>query len=296
MKKMYEYILGIISLIALILNTALIFIPFFILGLIKLIPLHSIKVWCSKRLHSLASYWMSFNEWFIDHTRPIKWQIELPKTLSTKKWYLVISNHQTWIDIPTLQKALNKKIPMIKPFIKDELKWVPLLGFAWWAIDMPFVKRYSKDKINKNPKKALIDRKRAQRSCQQFLKTPVSVMSFAEGTRFTQLKHKQQKSPYHHLLKPKGGGVSEVLNIMGERLTSLLDVTILYPDNRGLTFWDYLCGRVNKVKVFVQEREIPMQFTTTALLDPKMKQEFYDWLNQLWADKDQLISIERFQV
>src|SRR3546814_11538901 len=68
-----------------------------------------------------------------------------------------------------------------------------------------------------------------RRACLRFRDPPVAVMNFVEGTRFTALKHQAQRSPYRHLLRPKAGGVAQVLSAMGELLHGVLDVTIVYP-------------------------------------------------------------------
>ncbi len=293
LKKTYEFALGSLTLFLLLVNITVFFIPVLAFGVVKLIPITKLQDGCSHLLHKMASHWIRVNTWFIEWSRPIEWQIENSASLTPDNWYLVVSNHQSWMDIPVLQKVFNHRIPMIKPFVKDELKWLPLLGFAWWAMDIPFVKRYSREQIQTKPKRQHKDKKSTQRSCERFKRIPVSVMSFIEGTRFTVDKKSKQESPYSHLLKPKAGGVSQVMGLMGEKLSSLLDVTILYPQKHN-TLWDYFCGRVHKVKIFVREIEIPFEFRTQNFSDPKSRQAFYDWLNQMWHEKDLLIMKERF--
>src|SRR3546814_21162210 len=85
-------------------------------------------------------------------------------------------------------------------------------------------------------------------SCEAFRDQPALILNFLEGTRFTEAKRQNQKSPYQHLLRPKSGGFAFTLSALGEQLHSLLDVTIVYPEgSRG--FWDFLCGRVRHVIV-----------------------------------------------
>ena len=57
--------------------------------------------------------------------------------------YLVLANHQSWVDILVLQKVFNRRIPLLRFFLKRQLFWVPLLGLAWWALDFPFMGRYT---------------------------------------------------------------------------------------------------------------------------------------------------------
>ena len=202
----------------------------------------------------------------------------------------MIANHQSWLDIVVLQYILNKKIPTLKFFIKDQLKWVPFLGFAWWAMGCPFMKRYSKDYLAKNPEKKGQDLLATQKAVRSFQYRPVTIMNFIEGTRFNYEKSQQQQSPYQHLLKPKAGGISFVISSMGKKFTSLLDVTIVYSE-KNHSLWDFLCKRVKTVKVHIRELPIPEQFLSPSLLeDDRTQSEFREWLNDYWQVKDQLIS------
>ena len=156
---------------------------------------------------------------------------------------MVISNHQSWIDIITLQTVFNRKIPFLKFFIKKELIWVPIMGPAWWALDFPFMKRYSPEFLAKKPHLKGKDIEITRIACSKFKTMPVSVMNFVEGTRFSENKHYRQRSPYNNLLKPKAGGTGFVLTIMGEQLNSILNITIKYT-GEDKKFWSLLCGRI----------------------------------------------------
>lgn len=92
---------------------------------------------------------------------------------------------------------------MLKFFLKKELIWVPFLGLAWWALDFPFMKRYSRKFLAANPHLAGKDLESTKKACEKFKHTPVSVMNFVEGTRFTPEKHQRKNSPYAHLLPPR---------------------------------------------------------------------------------------------
>ena len=147
-----------------------------------------------------------------------------------------------------LQKIFRGRIPFLKFFLKEELKWVPVIGLAWWALDFPFMKRGKAGGRS--------DLETTRIACEKFRLIPTSVINFVEGTRFTKAKHHRQGSPYRHLLKPRVGGMAVALATMGEDFRALLDVTIAYP--RGTpTFWDLLCGRMEEVVVRVKSRPIP---------------------------------------
>jgi 1-acyl-sn-glycerol-3-phosphate acyltransferase len=169
------------------------------------------------------------------------------------------------------------------------LIWVPVIGIAWWALDFPFMKRYSAAEIAKNPSLKGKDLETTRKACEKFKYTPVTVFNFLEGTRFTPAKHQLQQSPYQHLLKPKAGGAAFVLGAMGEQLHTMLNLTIYYPcDDRS--FWHFLSGRVKKVVVRIEKQTIAPRFLSRDYLsDEQFRGEFQQWVSELWADKDRLL-------
>jgi 1-acyl-sn-glycerol-3-phosphate acyltransferase len=189
-----------------------------------------------------------------------------------------------------VQKVFNRKIPMLKFFLKQELIWVPLLGLCWWALDFPFMKRSTPDQIKKNPSLAGKDLEVTRKACEKFKYTPVSVFNFMEGTRLTPSKHAKQGSPFDHLLKPKAGGAAFVLGSMGDVMHTMLDVTILYP-NSPTNIWAMFCGKVSTVVVDVQKVEIPKEFLGKDYTnDEEFKAAFQAWVNELWVRKDSRIA------
>jgi 1-acyl-sn-glycerol-3-phosphate acyltransferase len=223
-------------------------------------------------------------------TQKIEWDVAGLKELDRQHWYLVTSNHQSWADIFVLQHLLNRKIPMLKFFLKQELIWVPVIGLCWWALDFPFMKRYSKDYLQQHPEKRGDDFASTQRACEKFRHSPVAVFNFLEGTRFTPDKHQRQDSPYDYLLKPKAGGIAYVVGAMGDSINCLIDVTIAYPGDKAPGFADFLCGRLDKVSVRINTLEIPADFAGRNYSeDDGFKLEFQQWTSELWHEKDQLL-------
>ncbi len=255
--------------------------------------LSRIKPWqtlCTRAIDKLVTVWCSINNYYVNKIQTINWEIEGPEHLPNKDWYLVVANHQSWLDIVILHYLFNKKIPILKFFIKDQLKWIPLLGFSWWAMGCPFMKRYSKEYLHKNPHKKGKDLIATRKAIERFKKTPASIMNFIEGTRFSRQKKELQDSPYQHLLKPKAGGISFVLSTMGEQIKSILDVTIVYSSHKP-TLWDFLCQRMSSIKIHINQLPIPTQFTSSDLITNQHTQnEFKDWLNERWNEKDRLIA------
>ena len=175
-------------------------------------------------------------------TQRTRWDVQGVDALRYEGWYLVNCNHQSWADIFVLQHLLNRRIPMLKFFLKQQLIYVPVIGLAWWALDFPFMKRHGKAELRKRPELRGQDAEATRRACEKFALVPTSVMNFAEGTRFTAAKHRSQSSPYRHLLKPKAGALALALNAMGEHFHSLIDVTIVYPGGAP-NFWEFVCGK-----------------------------------------------------
>lgn len=114
-------------------------------------------------------------------------------------------------------------------------------------------------------------------------------MNFIEGTRFSQKKHDKQKSPFKHLLKPKAGGIAFVLDAMQDHLTTIVDVTIQYPDGIP-TFVDFLLGKIKTVHVNVKTIKIADELNGDYFNDRAYKIYFQKWLTQRWHDKDAILS------
>jgi len=278
--------LGLLSFIFYALNTIFWVVPIVIFSLFKaLIPLSFSQKIFSYLLDLMASNWVAINTINQKLFTKMKLHVTGFEELNTKDWYLVLANHQSWVDIIVLQRILHGKIPFLKFFLKRELLYVPILGLAWWALDFPFMKRYSQSFLKKNPHLRGKDLETTRKACEKFKHKPVSVMSFIEGTRFTQAKHGKQNSPFNNLLKPKAGGVAFVLDAMGEYLTTIVDVTIYYPDGIP-SFWDFLCGRVKDVYIEINTFDINSELSGDYMNDRAHKIAFQKWLTQFWHEKD----------
>ncbi|MGM0452391.1 MAG: acyltransferase [Thermodesulfobacteriota bacterium] len=242
-------------------------------------------------LMRMGSAWIEINSGILWLTQDIEWDIDGIDGFGRKDSYLVISNHRSWADIFVLQHLFKHRIPFLKFFLKKELIWVPLMGVAWWALDFPFMKRYSRDYIQKHPEMKGKDIETTRRYCARFKNSPISVINFLEGTRFDYQKQKKQQSPYRHLLLPRAGGVAIVLSAMGDCLTGILDVTIAYPHNQPpLSFWDFLSGKIKTVVVRVRSLPIPERFVSGNYeQDPEFQRQFRQWVNDLWGEKDRQI-------
>ncbi len=232
---------------------------FFLVFLKVLVPFAGFRLMVSKGLTWIAQSWAACNSFAIKYLLKIRWDINLPESLDPKGQYLACANHRSWNDIVALMFAFDRKAPFFKFFLKQELIWVPILGLAWWALDYPFMKRYSREQIERNPALQGKDMETTRQACEKFLNQPVMVLNFLEGTRITPLKHQQQQSPFQYLLRPKSGGLAFATSAFGERINSLVDITIVYPAGTG-GLWSLLTGQVKHIVVQAETITVPHEF------------------------------------
>ena len=204
------------------------------------------------------------------------------------KWYMAMSNHQSWADIFVLLTVANKKIPLLKFFMKKELWWIPFVFLANKTLNMPFVNRHSKSAIEKNPSLRTKDYENTLKSCKRFLRAPSTIFSYAEGTRFTSEKHKAQNSKYRNLLQPKIGGMATALSAMPE-IDTLINFSVVYKSKkRGA--WSFLNGEMKDVKVFIKSYKIPENLKNRNYgSDHLYREEFKEWIEEIWDEKDRKI-------
>jgi len=281
---------GIVALGLMAVNTIFWCTLLFIVAFFKLIiPVETWRRWCSCILNRIAVCWIWMNNLNHRLTTKTRWNVNGLDALDRLECYMVVANHQSWADILVLQRVFNRRIPMLKFFLKKELIWFPMLGLAWWALDFPFLKRYSKKIIKKNPHLAGKDLETTRRACEKYKKLPVAVMNFVEGTRFSKAKQIGQQAPFANLLRAKAGGLAFALSSMNGTINRLIDVTIVYPQGKK-SFWHYLCGNIREIKVRVRQLPITQRLQGDYIGDRDFRREFQNWLNSLWAEKDQLIT------
>lgn len=272
-------------------STVLHVLPLLAVAVIKaVLPSARLRQACNPLLSGIAESWIGLNGWAVDRFTATRVSVQMHAALRRDGHYLMLANHQSWVDIVVLQKVFNRRIPLMRFFLKRQLFWVPLLGLAWWALDFPFMARYTPAQIKRRPELAGRDIAATRRACEKFRSIPVSIVNFVEGTRFTLAKHEAQGATYARLLRPKAGGVAFVLDAMGDGLQSILDVTLAYPVGRP-SLVDLLCSRIPEVRLQVRERPIPH-----ALLggdyqnDPAFRARFQQWMNDLWQEKDATVA------
>ncbi|SFB46983.1 acyltransferase [Azotobacter beijerinckii] len=279
-------------LLLLLIDTLLMIVPLLLLALLRLLlPGRRLRAACGRGVMWCAERWVTIGKRIFARLLPTVWDIRGSAGLRRDRSYLLVCNHQSWVDIPALLEAFSGRVPFFKFFLKQELIWIPLLGLAFWALDYPFMKRHSKAYLERHPEKRGEDLEITRRACARFRDIPVTLVNYLEGTRFTPLKHQQQASPYRYLLRPKAGGVAFALASLGPRLDALLDVTLVYPGRRIPGFWLLISGQVARVIVDIQTRELdPRLWQGDYQDDAQFRQYVQDWVSRLWEEKDARIA------
>ena len=241
----------------------------------------------------LANSWIGINNQLIEKVLPnLKWDISIDPTLdlNLNGRYMMICNHQSWVDTTVNQYFGLTRMPLTRFFTKWELIFIPFVGQAFKILGFPMMKRHTKEQIAKNPELKSRDILEARKACEQLLSQPFTLLNYLEGTRYTPEKHAQQQSPYKNMLKPKAGGLALALNILGDQIDALVDMTIVYP-NGAPGYGDFWLGDVSCIAVDVRKVEIP-----TWILggnyedDPVYRERFQAWVDQIWTEKDHRIS------
>ena len=288
MKRALENIRGAIAILGMVLVTLIGFIPLLPACLAKLLsPWPAVRKPATRAVLWVAVWWArGINAVILGMGRSrVTYDQQVPDDPNGR--YVVIANHQCWADVMLLCHVIEPQLPFPRYFIKEQLRWLPVVGLACWALDFPFMKRHSRAEIEKNPALRTQDMETVRRSCAVFRDQPVSVVNFAEGTRSTAAKRKAANSPYRALLPPKAGGTAFTLNAMHDVLDGVLDMTFAYVNQPEPTFWDVLCGRVPEIVIRVRKLDVPRDLLTGDYMgDADYRARFKRWLEQRWAEKD----------
>ena len=267
-------------------------IPLWLMGATKILTGSQIA---DKTVISITNHWISSNNAVIDNILPKKdWRISLPDDVNTQGKYLLVSNHQSWVDTSIVQYISENRLPLTRFFTKFELIYIPVVGQAFYFLDFPMMRRHSKEAIAKNPALQGKDIEEAKRACALLKNKPFTLLNYLEGTRFTVMKRDKQHSPYKNLLKPRAGGLSLAINALGDDMDGILDMTIVYPDGVP-TYGDLWKGNIKRLGVDV--RHIKMPDTLFMAIqnggyenDETVKAQMFDWVEDIWQQKDQRIT------
>lgn len=289
---MLAYPLLILNVLLVVLNTMSASVLICAIAVVKvLLPGTRPKVIATRMADKVMWLWASWNLAILMLSNRVEWQIEGGEELHKQGWYLMMSNHLSWTDIVVLCSVFKDRIPMPKFFLKQQLLYVPFIGMGCWALDMPFMRRYSREYLIRHPEKRGQDLATTRRSCEKFKHNPTTVVNYVEGTRFTRDKQQRSRSPYQHLLTPKSGGIAYTLAAMGEQFSNIIDVTLAYPDNSATPFRDMLMGQMKRIVVQIEVLPVDEQVRGDYFYDKPYKRRFQQWLGGVWQAKD--VRLER---
>ena len=273
-------------------NSMLAGLPVWVMGAAKAVTGAAVA---DKAVIDVTNYWINSNNAMIDNILPRKdWRISLPDDIHIKGKYLLMSNHQSWVDTSIVQYISENRLPLTRFFTKFELIYIPVIGQAFYFLDFPMMRRHSKEAIAKNPALKGKDIEEAKRACALLKGKPFTLLNYLEGTRFTPSKRDKQQSPYRHLLKPRAGGLSLAISALGDDIDGILDMTIVYPDGVP-TYGDLWKGNIKRLGVDVRHIKMPDDLFAAVQnggyeTNEAIKAEMFDWVEQIWQQKDKLIS------
>ena len=288
-------ILLVFNLVMLSVVTLILALPIFVGALIRLIlPLKPVL----KSLDAIYQFifwtWAHFLSFQIALTNKTKWDVAGLDQVKVKGACMIISNHLSWADIVMLIVLYRGRIPITKFFLKHSLIYIPIIGQVCFALGMPFLRRYTRSEILKNPKLKTKDLDATRKACLSVIEHPTTLVNFVEGTRYTKAKAKAQKSPYQNLMPPKAASLAVALGIIGPKLDCILNTTLQYPKNDGSkVFIDLLKGRLHKVIARVEvifPETIQNELTGDYMSDKQFKRRFTQKLRELWQAKDEQIA------
>lgn len=243
----------------------------------------------------VTNRWIGSNNAMIDNMLPDKdWRISLPEDVHPNGKYLLMSNHQSWVDTSIVQYISAKRLPLTRFFTKFELIFIPVVGQAFYFLDFPMMRRHSKEAIAKNPALKGKDIEEAKRACSLLKNKPFTLLNYLEGTRFNATKHDKQHSPYQYLLKPRAGGLALAINALGADIDGILDMTIVYPDGIP-SYSDLWKGNIKRLGVDVRYIQMPPALFNAIEdggyeNDEAIKAQMFAWLEDIWQQKDNLIT------
>jgi 1-acyl-sn-glycerol-3-phosphate acyltransferase len=297
MKNILLVLRGILGIVLLGLNGIITPWPVIFCGILRGI---APKKWQPKfdaiNYNYLIPLWVKINTLVTSKILRIKIKCEGVGKLNKMGRYFISSNHQSWADILVLQQALHGKIPIFAFFLKKQLRWsIPIIGWACWAGGHPFMQRMNKSALEKSSLKKYHDIEMTQRFCQRFKHQPICIVSFLESTRFSEEKKHQQHSPYRYLLKPKATTLAYVIQNYGDTIQEIIDVSIIYHTQNKISFWNFLCGKINSVLVHYEIIPISEELRGDYENDRNFRVQFQAWLNGVWAKKDLLIAKENLK-
>ncbi len=250
-------LLLIINLTVVSINSIIVATPIMLLAIVRLLlPFSFVQKTVDFLNLYLFKLWVAVNAVLFPLTNKLKIDREGIEIDDIKGSCLIFSNHLSWADIIMICHIYRGKIPVTKFFLKQSLIFIPFIGLACLGLGMPFLRRYSKAELLKNPKLATKDIETTKKACRSLVHTRSTLVNFCEGTRYTKDKALKAKSRYKHLMPPKAASIAVALGEIGYDLDCVYNTTLYYPENEGHAFIDLLKGRLTRVYVHIEKLKV----------------------------------------
>ncbi len=286
---MLRFLLATFAVVLYTLAVAILFLWIVLLSIIWLVtPIPSWRSSLKQKINYVPSIWSDTIRWTMWLMTRTKFTVTGLEKLNKNKSYLLISNHASWLDILIMQRVLDRHVPQLRYFMKQELLYVPFLGQGCWMLGYPFMKRHSTSYLKKHPEKRNEDLETTRKACERFEKVPVTLINYVEGTRFSEAKKQRQNSPFKHLLKPKAGGIAFIIAALEKQIDTIIDVTIVYPVGKNI-MWDFLCGKMGRITIHVDTIPIAPDLRGDYQNNREFRTHFQQWLNNVWQRKDKIL-------
>lgn len=269
MRRLLHHLISFTSALWVILNLSIWLIPLLAFSIIKIVVrIQPVTYLCNQVLEFIYRAAVRVDTIWMKHVIGI--QIHIKGQLPDHPAPIIVSNHQTWFDIPVIQHTVTDHGPILKFLIKRQLVWVPIIGWICYALNFPRLYRGQGENAREQDYaaiKAASGTLSAERG---------ALLIFAEGTRFTPRKHDLQSSPYQHLLHPRPGGLKIALETAPPD-TPVVDLTVVYR-NGEKNFWRGLHGACPNIDVTIRT------YFASDITDARL------WLDNRWREKDLLIA------
>ena len=187
--SIYKHLISLLSSLWVIVNLSCWLVPLLLFALVKLlVPIAPVTRWVNGVLEFIYrgavrvdSFWMN---------RVIGINVQLEGELPDHPAPIVVCNHQSWFDIPVVQHTVTDHGPILKFLIKRQLVWVPIVGWICYALNFPRLNRGEGENARQKDYAAI------KAASGTLASERGALLIFAEGTRFTEKKHKDQAVGY----------------------------------------------------------------------------------------------------
>lgn len=236
-------------------------------------------------VYGIHGYLLSVGDWWSNSKVNIYCNKDLEdriRSCEVREHALYLMNHHTELDW-LYSWILGDRFGILgncRAFAKSALRFVPIVGWSWAMSDMVFLSRGDWE----NDQKTMIQK---LNDLAEF-PSPVCLLLFPEGTRFTKEKHKASKEfamkadlpCLQHHLTPRTKGFTFIMeHVDRDTFQALYDVTLVEAEESApFNIASLMSGKSCVGNMLI--RRIPL------INIPKDKEESALWLHNFFKEKD----------